>query len=96
MKNWRAEMAYVEGRVVMQGHADYCEENGHARHTVDGVEQVFCPRCGEPRDAEPLPVSEAASRLADARSSFYEGLELPYRPSVGTPAGWSDVLAPEL
>lgn len=96
MKNWRAEMAYAEGRVVMQGHADYCAENGHARHTVDGVEQVFCPRCGEPSDADPLPVSEAESRLAEARSSFYAGLELPYRPSVGTPTGWSDVEAPEL
>jgi len=96
MKNWRAEMAYAEGRVVLQGHADYCEANGHARHTVDGVEQVFWPRWGEPRDAELLPVSEAESRVAGARAAFYEDLELPYRPSVGTPYGWSEISSPEL
>lgn len=96
MKDWRAEMAALNGQVVKQGHADYCEVNGHAVHRVDGVAQLHCPRCGEPRDAEPLPVSEAESRVADARAAFCEDLVLPYRPSVGTPHGWSDVLAPEL
>lgn len=33
-------------RVIKQGHVDYCAENGHATHTIDGIEQERCPRCG--------------------------------------------------
>jgi hypothetical protein len=42
----------LNGEVVMQGHADYCAEHGHATHTVkraDGVTHfvaINCPRCG--------------------------------------------------
>lgn len=34
-------------RVVTQGHADYCKAHGHATHTIDGVVQPQCPRCGD-------------------------------------------------
>lgn len=50
-------------RVVCQGHADYCAENGHASHTIDGIVQPRCPRCGdlredpEPEDSYPLVTS---------------------------------------
>lgn len=33
--------------VVTQGHTNYCLNNGHATHSVDGVTSPFCPRCGE-------------------------------------------------
>lgn len=32
---------------VTEGHAGYCRENGHAMHTEDGVQSIFCPRCGD-------------------------------------------------
>lgn len=46
-KDWRAAMAYANGETVLQGHANYCAEHGHARHLVDGVDQGYCPRCGD-------------------------------------------------
>lgn len=39
----------TDGREPTEAHARYCRENGHARHTVDGVVQPFCPRCGDVR-----------------------------------------------
>lgn len=41
----------LNGEVVTEAHAAYCVDKGHAVHTVDGVEQAMCPRCGELRDA---------------------------------------------
>ena len=37
----------VTGGTVTQGHADYCQSNGHAAYVIDGVDQGFCPRCGD-------------------------------------------------
>lgn len=37
----------VTGGTVTEGHARYCRENGHARHTFDGVVSPWCPRCGD-------------------------------------------------
>lgn len=34
------------GEIVMQGHADFCRDYGHATWTVDGVPVARCPRCG--------------------------------------------------
>ena len=34
------------GDIVMQGHADFCRDYGHATWTVDDVPQGICPRCG--------------------------------------------------
>lgn len=34
-------------RVITQGHADYCNEHGHATYTKDGIVQDFCPRCAD-------------------------------------------------
>lgn len=31
---------------VMQGHADYCAEWGHATYTDNGIVASWCPRCG--------------------------------------------------
>jgi hypothetical protein len=39
---------YGDGN-VMQGHADYCAEWGHATDTRDGVVMSWCPRCGATR-----------------------------------------------
>jgi hypothetical protein len=35
------------GGVVTERHARICREQGHARHTVDGVDTGTCPRCGD-------------------------------------------------
>jgi len=37
----------LTGDVVTEAHARVCAERGHATHTVDGVDQGYCPRCGE-------------------------------------------------
>lgn len=36
----------LTGGVVTQGHTNYCASRGHATHTVEGVVQGTCPRCG--------------------------------------------------
>lgn len=41
------ETPALTGGVVMEGHARFCRENGHAFNRKDGVEQGWCPRCGE-------------------------------------------------
>lgn len=47
MATWHAmDMAALKGETVTQGHADFCAEHGHAKHTHDGVVSAFCPRCG--------------------------------------------------
>ncbi len=45
--NYRLSTPALNGEVVTEGHANYCAANGHMHHTVDGVEQGICPRCGE-------------------------------------------------
>lgn len=37
----------INGETVTQGHADYCKANGHATYMKDGVDQGWCPRCGD-------------------------------------------------
>lgn len=61
----------LNGEVVMQGHADYCAEHGHATHTVeaeDGTTTIAarCPRCGDLLEAPSNPdqTREAAVRAA--------------------------------
>lgn len=48
---WGMDMAAAQGRAVLQGHADYCSEHGHADHTTvteDGQDYTspYCARCG--------------------------------------------------
>lgn len=50
-QEWARDMAAAQGRPVLQGHADYCAEHGHADHITvdaDGVEStsLWCGRCG--------------------------------------------------
>lgn len=49
MATARNDFPAINGRVVTQGHADVCTEVGHAVHMIDGVPQMFCPRCGDAR-----------------------------------------------
>ena len=44
--NYATSFPVLTGEVITQGHADYCEINGHATHKVDGVTSLVCPRCG--------------------------------------------------
>lgn len=41
------DMAAADGRMIQQGHADYCAAHGHAFWIVDGVYQGRCARCGD-------------------------------------------------
>lgn len=45
--NFGLDMAALNGEPVLEGHSQFCQMNGHAKHTVDGASQQFCPRCGE-------------------------------------------------
>lgn len=68
-----ADFPLLDGRAVTQAHADYCAENGHARHEVDGQLTGICPRCGAGRpDADAFPIG---TRIA---------LDLPRRTQTGT------------
>lgn len=48
--NYALSYPSITGETVTQGHVDYCKTKGHATHTVDGVAQIHCPRCGEVRE----------------------------------------------
>lgn len=50
----------LDGRPVTQGHADICQREGHATHTVDGVDTGTCPRCGEVTIPNREPVATAS------------------------------------
>jgi len=39
-------MAALNLEPVTERHARWCREHGHATHTVNGVVQGECPRCG--------------------------------------------------
>jgi predicted RNA-binding Zn-ribbon protein involved in translation (DUF1610 family) len=67
----------LNGEVVTEAHAAYCRTNGHAKHTVDGIVQMHCPRCDEvimvrirvttnpgQITGEPMPYSLAVKTLA--------------------------------
>lgn len=69
MRNYGIEMAALEGRVVLQGHADYCDAHGHATSTdiaLDGTktESEFCPRCGERKEKTTYALSELTESQA--------------------------------
>lgn len=48
----------LDGEPVTQGHTNYCRDNGHATHTVDGKTYPVCPRCGEFRTVQTLVPTE--------------------------------------
>lgn len=54
----------LEGRTVQQRHVDCCAEHGHATHTIDGVAQPVCPRCGEVTDPAAKPEPQRAEEVA--------------------------------
>lgn len=54
----------VDGRVVTQGHADYCATHGHAKYVKDGVPQGMCPRCGARKWATKWDLSSTRDRVA--------------------------------
>lgn len=81
----------LDGRVVTQAHADYCQANGHATYKRDGVDTGMCPRCGEMRQpswqaiAEVSYATRARQTWADARG--YDR-RYPNGDTTPTPAGW--------
>lgn len=44
--NYTLSYPALNGQTITEGHAQYCRDNGHAVHTVDGVKSTLCPRCG--------------------------------------------------
>lgn len=61
----------LNGEPVTEAHARTCREQGHATHTVDGVDSGTCPRCGEttipatPANVERLRVDSSQLRQGD-------------------------------
>lgn len=45
--NYSLRTPALNGETVTQGDTDHCAAHGHKPHTIDGVEQGICPRCGE-------------------------------------------------
>jgi hypothetical protein len=78
--NYKLSTPAINGETVTEGHAQYCRDNGHMTHTIDGVDQGFCPRCGECLIDEPT--REAAVKLfaeeaeANRKAFLAAGLEL--------------------
>jgi hypothetical protein len=67
-------------RVICQGHADYCEEYGHAKHTVNGIVQDRCPRCGDSRNEPTFDISsEDAAKLNTAIRGLVEAVQAEIR-----------------
>lgn len=63
VSHYRTDYAAAAGRPVQEGHAAACATHGHAAHTVDGIDQGVCPRCGdESVAAEPQHIPEPHSR----------------------------------
>lgn len=58
----------LTGEVVTERHARICRERGHATHTVDGVDQGSCPRCGENTE-EPAPISPKFAEMVKLEES---------------------------
>jgi hypothetical protein len=56
----------LDGRPVMQRHADQCMTEGHAVWTTGGADTGVCPRCGEVTESESVALAKA-DRLADRR-----------------------------
>lgn len=53
------EYPALNGDVVCQGHSDYCRDHGHATYTLDGIDQGWCPRCGEQKPQSTQAVSNS-------------------------------------
>ncbi len=43
----------LAGRPVTQAHVNRCIRDGHASHTVDGLDDGVCPRCGAVKERTP-------------------------------------------
>lgn len=70
------ETPALTGEVVTEGHARYCRENGHAFNRKDGVEQGWCPRCGEDNGLRTIAnatVDELIHEAADAEAIEFIG-----------------------
>jgi len=60
----------LNGEVVTEGHAKYCNENGHATHTVDNINTNICPRCGETKTAPARPNTKTVKASEITRGDF--------------------------
>jgi len=41
------DMPAAHNEVVTEAHVRKCRERGHGGWTINGIEQMFCPRCGD-------------------------------------------------
>jgi hypothetical protein len=65
MLNYALSYPALAGEPVTEGHSQWCKQNGHATHTVDGVDTGLCPRCGDVKSASDLPVSVTPATSAN-------------------------------
>lgn len=93
----------VNGRPVTEAHAQYCRDNGHASHTVDGITSPVCPRCGDRRtgqivvdgrlvnvhNAAPSAEAEAAHDMPLTDECSECGADLEFEQA----AGWVDAMS---
>jgi hypothetical protein len=68
---YRMDYPAVDGRPVQQGHAEACRKHGHAAHVVDGIDQGFCPRCGDSTVAKSV---RTQGTKVIVTAGYYEGL----------------------
>lgn len=68
--NKALETPALHGDVVTEAHAQMCREHGHMTHTVDGVTQHVCPRCGESTVEQSAPQATTQS-LFETRVEHY-------------------------
>lgn len=80
----------LNGEVVTEAHAKYCQDNGHASYSLNGVSLDCCPRCGELTiDVEPEAVVNSD---IPSRSAYYNGRYEHYRAMgecAGTASEWA-------
>lgn len=77
----------IDGRVVTEAHSAYCRQHGHATHTVDGVAQEFCPRCGDrvaPEVTTPTIDVQFSESTVDAMASVVNDAIAKYLNAGGT------------
>jgi hypothetical protein len=58
---------------VLQGHADWCDEFGHATERIDGVASYRCPRCGVEKPSNDPAVEDAPADEDDAPATCPNG-----------------------
>lgn len=80
----------LSGEVVTQGHTDWCRDHGHATHSVDGVPDPFCPRCGASVGETEQPAAATANTMLETMTAGMNLADLPHGVAVAVEQAISD------